>query len=83
MLNTRRNKQMTKGETILVVTKQIDFLDQFRLKRGNLVTYLGDNRSLGREPWLLVMCPDGNVRPVTSEEVIEADLSRERKDNAK
>lgn len=65
---------MTKGETILVVLKQIDFLDQFRLKRGDLVTYMSDNRSLGREPWLMVMCDDGNIRPVATDEVSLRDM---------
>ncbi len=74
---------MTKGETILVVLKQIDFLDQFRLKRGDLVTYVGDNKSLGREPWIMVMCPDGKIRPTTSDEVQQADLPQERGNDGK
>jgi hypothetical protein len=72
---------MIKGETILVVNTQVDFLDQFRLKRGDLVTYMGENRSLGREPWTMVMCTDGKIRPVAGDEVQKADLSHERKHN--
>lgn len=61
---------MHAGETILRVTKQIDFRDQYRLKAGDFVTFTNTSTTTFGT-WIMVLCPDGKIRPVKPDEVSE------------